>query len=162
MTLKMSLSEIVDQVQGQFRNGVPNGWLLGWKLDRGYATINESIAPHKAANMTTFDYCFCNYYELMIGNDYPKFALAIRISFIVPAYSLHWTRYDSEHSGVVTRDIPVAAVHIENKIRSTIDGLGYFELPSDWHDKEINDVILELSDTDSVTLGKCLFCDYAQ
>jgi hypothetical protein len=34
------------------------------------------------------------------------------------------------------------------------------ELPDAWYDKVVDGVELELSGTENVTLGKCLFSDY--
>jgi len=160
MAQNLLLEEIVAQVREQFREEVPNGWLLGWDLNRGHAAIREATAPYRASNLTSFDYSFCNWYEVKVRNGYQKWLLTVKISFIVSVFSLYWTRYKSSVEGFVMIADSDERRRLENRVRTAVSGLGYCEIDSAWLNLKVDGVSLELSDPEDVTLGKCLFCDF--
>jgi hypothetical protein len=84
-------------ISEQFQEGPPNGWLLGWPRDRFFPQLAEAVAPERVENQTSFDYSFCNRYEVRVDGLAGNVAvLTIRISFVADAFSLHWTKYNLE------------------------------------------------------------------
>lgn len=161
MKESVSLSEIIDEVCRQFSDSPPNGWLLGWDESRCYELIHAAAAPCETTNNTSFDYNFCNLFiSKATGRDECYWTLTVRLSFIVPAYSMHWTQYEKSGEAFVIQEAPNDYTQIESKIRAAIENAGFFELPRDWYEQELQGIELELSGTENVTLGKCLFQDY--
>ena len=86
--------------------------------------------------------------------------MTIKISFVVPAYVIHWTEYESRTVGKVISSPPDPFREIEMKVRMALETAGCFELPDTWLEVLISGVTLELSGNHNVTLSKCLFSDH--
>src|SRR5262245_13681389 len=93
--MSKTLPELVDAIQLQFGEGPPNGWRLGWSAARLQCELAELVHPGRLQNCTSFDYAFCNHFEIREGHaaEY-YYVLTIRISFVQDLYCLHWTRYE--------------------------------------------------------------------
>ncbi len=164
MTNRITIDDITESIHSQFDKGPPNGWLLGWDESRCFALISAAAAPHPTSNHTSFDYGFCNWFEVRIDSegDDRYWTLTIKLSFIAPAYCIHWTQYESPTQGAVIPAAPVGYKIVEDKVRIAAENAGFFGIPTEWCEKQLLGVELELSGTENVTLGKCLFTDYAE
>jgi hypothetical protein len=154
-----SLDALRAVVRSTFANGPPNGWTLRWDRERFFSELTHLSDPYECANETSFDYSFCNRLVTTIDGQQRSWSLTVRVSFVAPFYSLHWTRYrdsDVRVVPVVPGDIDV----IRRRIRRFLDDQGFDELPDDWHDARIEGLKLELAGESEVTIGKCLFEDY--
>lgn len=163
MTFTMKLHEITDAVKRHFLNEPPNGWLLGWSEERLFREIQGIAAPFTAINHTSFDYCFCNWYDIHANqdDDDDRWILSVKLSFIVPVYCIFWTTYEGPtFSGQVVA-APKTISQLENSVRDFVEDAGFFKLPAHWHDIQVAGVSLELGGEINVTLDKCLFCDYS-
>ncbi len=146
----------------RFSGGPPNGWVLGWDRTRMFAEICREAKDYSCTNCTSFDYSFCNRYEIRVDeSSYEFWNLTVRISFVLDVFSLHWTRYVAGGKrGWVLDDAPnQEASLVELRIRDSLESKGYDELPADWYEEPIDGVVLELSG-DRATIGKCLFEDH--
>lgn len=160
MTGEFSLDRLKALVVAQFESGPPNGWLLGWDRDRLYGVVSTAAKPEECVNATSFDYCFCNTFLVTpIARFDLTLRLTVRVSFVAPFYSTHWTRYGPKTSQVVPV-VPIEVAHIAERIRKALDKQGFAEVPLEWHDETVSGVVLELSGPTDVTLSKCLFEDY--
>ncbi len=154
----------IAEIRRQFQTAPPSGWELHWDADRFYDDLKEILGGnYKLCNCTNFDYSFCNSYELTVenknGNE--KWILAIKVSFIVDAYSLHWTYYPRNKQAYVLMDQKDAQLqNIEDKIVSFLGSKGFSDVSHKVYNMKLEDVSLELSDPDEVTVGKCLFDDF--
>ncbi len=162
MSNRITWEDLVAAVQRQFQHSAPNGWLLGWDRNRGFALVCTAAAPHQTTNHSSFDFGFCNWYEVCVnGNtDQCFWSLTIKLSFILPIYCIYWTRYESSIKGSVIDTAPTGYQVVEDNVRVAVENAGFFELPDDWYERKIDGVELELSGNERVTLGKCLFTDY--
>jgi hypothetical protein len=155
----LSLKEILQQVQLAFRDGPPNGWILDWDLHRYFSEIEEAAAPYPVINYTSFDYSYCNHYQIHDDSEGCHFFLTILVSFITPVYSMHWTRLRNQTGAVVLRP-PAQYATLENKIAAKLKDLGLMDFPLDWSEMKVEGVHLELSEPEDATLGKFLFRDF--
>lgn len=164
MSKPIALETIISSIRNQFRGGPPNGWLLGWDESRCFPLVAAAAAPYPTINHTSFDYGFCNWFEVRIDDtsDGYYWTLTIKLSFIVPTYGFHWTRYESLTQGVVSPAAPAGYQVVEDEVRMALENAGFFELPAKWYEQELQGVELELSGTKGVTLSKCLFNDYSE
>ncbi|WP_165248261.1 hypothetical protein [Paludisphaera soli] len=162
VTNPIRLDDLIRLVQERFRDGPPNGWLLGWDPARCLDSVGRAARPHHVGNTTSFDYGFCNQFEVAIGagGRGECWVLTIHLSFVAPTFCLFWTRYKSPNKGVVNAGVPEGQRALEDEVRAAIQAEGFFELPDEWFDVHVDGVRLELSDAADVTLNKCLFCDY--
>lgn len=163
MTTPLTKDELKMSVDAAFESGIPNGWILGWEESRFQAQINRCIHPHTVENWTSFDYAFCNNYEVIFRtNDRISYSLTILISFISDVYCMHWTAYSADgRSGRVVPTPEIAtAMTIEKNLRLMLDELGIQEIPDEWLSEPVTGISLELSGERNVTLAKCLFRDY--
>ncbi|QDU80180.1 hypothetical protein Pla110_19040 [Polystyrenella longa] len=162
MNIPLTLEDIKEEIHTQFQDKPPNGWLLGWDESRGFASLHTAAAPHSIVNCTSFDYGFCNWFELIIDSEIDEcyWKLTIKLSFIVPAYVYYWTQYDRPARCRVLSNAPLGYEEIEDRLRVVVENAGFFEIPMEWYDYEMKGVELELSGTENVTLSKCLFSDY--
>ncbi|MCA9280080.1 MAG: hypothetical protein H6815_12470 [Phycisphaeraceae bacterium] len=160
--MDLTIEAVVNDIRTQYRERPPNGWLLGWERERYLLLVQEACAPHAVVNATSFDYAFCNRYEVNLseGDAGIFYMLAVRLSFIAPVFSLHWTRYESQTKGSVVSSVPSDCSQLEEKLRKTLERAGLTGLPDEWFEQEVSGVELELSGTSNVTIGKCLFEDY--
>lgn len=163
MTGSMTLNNLLKVVRDQFQDGPPNGWLLGWDEMRYFKLISSAAEPHVTINQTSFDYGFCNWFDVHIepGGDERCWLLTIKLSFIAPTYCMFWTQYEGPTHGTVIATAPDGYQPIEDKVRALVHNKGFFELPDEWYDKQVEGVFLELSESGNVTLSKCLFTDYS-
>jgi hypothetical protein len=150
------------QVRTAFADGPPNGWLLGWPEDRGFDEFSRMAAPHKPTNHTSFDYAFCNHFDVRVdepdANGYV--VLTLLMSFVADVFSLHWTAYQpGGQGGRVVSEYPKAS-SLETRVRSWLAEKGFMSIPDDLFNMELPGVALELSGSQNVTLGKCLFRDH--
>lgn len=162
MSNPMTFDEITKAIHSQFHEGPPNGWLLKWNESRYFALVSDAAAPHRTTNHTSFDYGFCNWFEVRIdGNSHHGYwTLTIKLSFIIPAYCFHWTQYENSTQGTVIHAAPAGYQMLEDKVRIAVENAGFFAISAQWYDVELEGVELELSSTEHVTLGKCLFTDH--
>ncbi|MEL6340959.1 MAG: hypothetical protein AAFQ65_13700 [Myxococcota bacterium] len=152
------------EVYDAFKDGAPNGWLIGWDRDRLLNEVRDiARLADGCINATSFDYARCNRFELRIGaEDRQHWVLTVRVSFVIDAYSLHWTEYGpGDKSGRVVDGLDNKRTGtLENETRSILAGRGFAELPATWSALPMTGIALELSDPEDVTLGKCVFEDY--
>ncbi len=162
MSDKMDWNSLEKEIQKCFRFGPPNGWLLGWDIDRGYSAISSVIAPLQVFNCTTFDYGFCNWFEVRLSEREcgASWVLTIKLSFIALVYCLFWTYCENRTTGEVSEVIPSNCIAIEARAKKVLDGFELRELPPTWHLRIVEGVRLELSGNERVTADKCLFNDY--
>lgn len=156
------LDDWISTVKSKFGDGCPNGFLLEWDANRFYSSIIEICRKCKVINQTDFNYAYCNTYVIRPGTKTGNFIyeLTLNISFIVDAFSFHWTRYtpNLKKGGVIsTNEIEVEYDPTDSLIEF-LEKNQYQEVQPDWFDLNIDDVQLELAE--EATLGKCLFHDY--
>jgi hypothetical protein len=161
--MNMTIERVIDELRGQFSEHPPNGWLLGWDEERHLALVEKTCAPYAVTNTTSFDYAFCNRYEVRLDdtNSSGFWVLTVRLSFIMPVFSLHWTRYESQTEGAVITRVPGEHHEVEERLRKALESVGLDELPNEWSEREVGGLELELSGDTNVTVSKCLFEDYA-
>lgn len=162
---RSGLDEILAQVRDAFRDGPPNGWLLGWDPDRLIAGI-QGLTPSdcQISNRSSFDYSFCNSFEIKFPAVKNKYLVLItKVSFIADVFCLYWVRY--KHKGGKGNVIPspetAEQCETEKSLRSFLEAMEFSELPAEWHSARVEGVRLELAECGSVTLDKCLFEDHA-
>ena len=146
-----------------FRDGPPNGWLLGWDVDRFANQVSELSGDGEFENVTSFDYSFCNSFEVTFRQTSDEFVvLTVRVSFVADYFSMHWTQYSSSGKhGVVVDDVDFdGAARVAQDIRAFLRSMGYQEFPTSWDSIAVPEAVLELSE-EPATLSKCLFDDYA-
>jgi hypothetical protein len=155
---------LLERVRQAFASRPPNGWLLGWSVDRHFSGFARIASPVQTQNATTFDYAFCNHFEARIdGPAGGRFAtLTVLLSFIADVYVLHWTLYDRDgRTGQVVAAAPSEkAEALQLRVERWAAQIGFEPLPNGWYDVRVEGVELELSGASNVTLGKCLFQDY--
>ena len=165
MKTKMTLADLQQNLMRRFATGVPNGWLLGWNERRLQSELATAVRPLKMQNCTSFDYAFCNHFDVSFDGDgeYYDYVLTIRISFVCDFYCLHWTRHkrsgNKEGRPVRTPETPDARV-LERRVRELLAEHGFLEIPDEWMDEPAPEVKLELAGTRNVTISKCVFEDY--
>ncbi|MCB9577732.1 MAG: hypothetical protein H6717_11990 [Polyangiaceae bacterium] len=150
------------QIRRLFASGPPNGWLLGWDRDRGFDDLSALVAPLAATNNTSFDYAFCNHFEVRLSLAEERYAvLTVLTSFVADVFSVHWTVYDPGGQAGRVVGQPPEGKRIEADVRAWLGRRGLRELPDELLRQPIPGIELELSGADDVTLGKCLFRDSA-
>ena len=159
MANHLTLDQIVLAVRRQFRDGPPNGWLLGWDLNRYFSEITEAAAPYPVFNYTSFDYNYCNNYQIHVDSEGCKFFLHVLVSYIAPVYSLHWTRLRNQTYAPVLKP-PIRYAFLENQIAAKLKDLGLMDFPSAWSEVKVEGVGLELSEPEDARLEKFLFRDF--
>ncbi|HVW02579.1 MAG TPA: hypothetical protein VHB77_19640 [Planctomycetaceae bacterium] len=154
MSHPLTLEELTTVVAERFRSGPPNGWLLGWDASRCSERLRDAVAPYDLVNCTSFDYSFCNWYEVRFNRHRREafWTLTAKLSFVAPAYCMHWN--------TAAPAAPAESQHVESNLRTELERAGFFELPVEWSELAVPNVQLELSGARNVTLSKCLFCDY--
>lgn len=159
----LTIEEIKKAIDNLFREGPPNGWQLGWSKARYFGPITAAAAPYRTTNHTSFDYGFCNWYEVHVdGSDKERYyIMTIKISFVIPVYCMFWTEHENNISGSVIELSPKEFKHIEDSVRCAVKKMGFSEISNEWHEIKISGVHLELGGTENATIGKCLFTDYA-
>ncbi|MCP4458042.1 MAG: hypothetical protein GY816_08470 [Cytophagales bacterium] len=151
-------------VKQKFSQGPPNGWLLGWDEERFFPDFIKIAHPFLSINLTSFDYSFCNKFHVRSDtNEIGQYlALTVCLSFIVDAYSIHWTFYD--YKGRTGKVVPSPCKEpesiLEYRIREFLAKQGFVEIPDNWYNAKVEGVHLDLSDDEHVILGKCLFDDF--
>jgi hypothetical protein len=162
-TMNIALERMIDDVRHQFSEEPPNGWLLGWDRERYLALVQNTCVPFVVTNTTSFDYAFCNRFEVRFDEPAREhfWVLTVRISFVLPIFSLHWTKYDSTTVGTVVTQVAGEHREVEESVRRALESIGLNELPEEWSEEEVGGVELELSGANNVTISKCLFEDYA-
>jgi len=157
------LAQWVETIKGAFRDGPPNGWILGWPEKRHAEALARLTAPGEFFNKTSFDYWFCNTYEVYYPNSsVSNVKLTIQISFIVDAFEVYWDTYIKgaavkPHGQVSIDDLKI---DITQNVCSYLESQGFVQVPDEWDGLKIPDVKLELSEPEDVTLNKCLFRDF--
>src|SRR5262245_40389019 len=122
MRSPIGLDDLVRAVHHRFQDGPPNGWLLGWDEMRHFALIRAAAAPHQVSNQTSFDYGFCNWFDIRIDSDDDEryWTLTIKLSFITPTYCLFWTRYENPTQGAVIPNAPNGYQGVEDSVRTAV------------------------------------------
>lgn len=153
---------LLEDIQKKFSNGCPNGFLLGWDVNRFFQSIQSLFAGFKVTNDTSFDYSYCNSYVIELGKnaDEEIFVLTLKISFIIDAYTLHLTRYSSnKRTGkVISFESFSEYSMVVEKVKCFMEEQGFIEIQHNDMECLVNNVELELSE--QATLGKCLFDDF--
>ena len=156
------LDDWISIVKNKFGDGCPNGFLLEWDVNRYHSSIKEICRNCKVTNQTDFNYAYCNTYEIRPETRNTKFIyeLTLNISFIVDAFSLHWTKYTTnlKKGGVISSNEIEVEYDPTDGLIKFLEKNEYQEVKSDWFEINIDDVQLELAE--KATLGKCLFHDY--
>ncbi len=160
----MNLDDLIESIECQFRGGPPNGWLLGWDESRCATLVSTAAAPHTTTNNTSFDYGFCNWFEVRIDNtnDDLFWTLTIKLSFIAPAFCVHWTQYDRSTQGTFIPMAPAGYREVEKKVCAALESVGFFEISDEWYNVKLHGIELELSSEEHVSIGKCLFSDFEE
>jgi hypothetical protein len=162
--MNANLAKLVERVRSAFAGGPPNGWIEEWAMDRHFSEFVQVVSPQKASNVTSFDYSFCNRFEVQVEGlgDRCYAVLTVLLSFIADVYTVHWTLY--ERGGRVGRVVEAPpsedAVKLQLRVEKWLAQIGFTRLRDDWYDIELNGILLELSGETHVTLGKCLFQDF--
>lgn len=60
---------LLEPIGKAFASGPPNGWVLGWKIDRHFLDFARIASPFRTQNLTTLDYAFCNHFEARIDGQ---------------------------------------------------------------------------------------------
>lgn len=159
--IDLTREDLESRVREAFSDGPPNGWLLGWAEDRGFREFAQVVAPHKAANNTSFDYAFCNHFDVRMALDDAKYAvLTVLTSFVADVFSMHWTLYGpGGRGGQVVNDVPRGRA-LEATVQDWLAGRGFVSLPDRLGDVVLDGLELELSGEENVTLAKCVFQDF--
>jgi len=159
-----NLAKLIERVRSAFAYGPPNGWIEGWAITRHFSEFVQVVSPRSAFNITSFDYSFCNRFEVQVKglDDRCHAVLTALLSFIADVYTTYWTLY--EQGGRVGRVIEIPpsedAAKLQLRVESWLTQIGFARLHDDWYSIELNGIQLELSGETHVTLGKCLFQDY--
>jgi hypothetical protein len=165
-TMNSLLLEWIRTIQGKRSSQALSQAKPSWDVSRFAESLKKYSKPYSITNYSTFDYSACNNYEVNVPitdshDKYPRLILSVRISFIIDAFCLHWTRYESNQRAQVLSETPKDdATFVEEKVRSFLISQGFMEVPDEWMDVHIPNVHLELSRDSEVTLSKCLFDDY--
>ncbi len=159
---RVSPETLIPHIQRVFSAGPPNGWLLGWDENRGFDELKAVAAPWVVANCTSFDYSFCNWFEVEF--DLRPFGkrvtLTVEVSFIADYYSVHWTEYSGDGRSRVVADVPQVS-DVRARIVAWLERRGFVPVPDGLSSQTVPGVVLELSEPDLVNVGKCLFADFA-
>jgi hypothetical protein len=160
------LDSILANVNEAFKNGVPNGSLLGWDYERFWQNLIKLTEIGEVLNVTDFNYGFCNTYFYYYPSKKIKcYEMAtFEISFVSDVFQIYWTKYsDYGKSGnVIESPENDESKEWEKRVRNFIQQKGFEECLTEWYNLPIEGVELELSGKDQVTLGKCLFVDYEE
>lgn len=155
-------SMLIRDIQRKFSNGCPNGYLLGWDVNRFFKPLLSLFAGFRVINETDFNYSYCNSYdiELGIGEDEKIYFLTLKASFIADIYTVHVTGYSKNKRRGKVVDVmkfPEYEKQIE-RARSFMNGQGFMEILDEDMELVVESVDLELAE--HATLGKCLFDDF--
>ena len=161
----MTLADLKRDLMRKFATGVPNGSLLGWNERRLESELTAAVRPLKMQNCTSFDYAFCNHFDVSFGGDgeHYDYVLTIRISFVCDFYGLNWTRYKrsgNKGGGPVRTPGTADARVLERTVRELLAEHGFLEICDGWMDEPVPEVKLDLARTRNVTISKCVFEDY--
>lgn len=121
------------------------------------------MRPHPASNCTSFDYSYCNDFEVRFGTPQEGATiLTVWLSFVAPAASMHWTRYEPgmKAGEVVAETGNAEAERVAAAIARWIEEIGFELVSAATYGARVVGVELELSDPSEVTVGKCLFRDF--
>lgn len=156
--------QVVSEIKRAFKDSPPNGFLLGWDSDRYYDSLKALCHTCRVTNDTDFNYSFCNSYEFVpeLGSVAHVYTITVKLSFIVPAYTLHVTKYSvNKKTGKVVfgPDVPREVEMLSETVREYIETKGFQEIGNEEMDEEVPGVELELAD--QATIGKCLFDDFS-
>jgi hypothetical protein len=156
-----ALDELIETIRRQFINGPPNGWELGWDDTRFCQEISDICSPLPVVNNTTFDYAFCNWYDIDCGAKWgcDRVELTVKVSVIAPVCSMHWTCRTGTCFSVASK-MPEGKENKQSAIAAMLRRQGIYELEVGVDELIVPDVALELSETRNVTVGKCLFSDF--
>jgi len=158
----MALNTLIIDIQKKFSDGCPNGFLLGWDINRFFQSLISLFVGFKVINDTDFNYSYCNSYEIELGENESDeiFILTLKVSFIVDAFVLHVTRYSSNRrSGKVIHFDECSEYAGEiKKAKIFLVGKGFVEMQNDDMESVVDGVHLELAEIP--TVGKCLFEDF--
>lgn len=114
--------------------------------------------------MTTFDHAFCNDFHITVSGEvaHSKWLMQVHVSFIVDAFVGFWTYYPPNSCKGVVVDSPLneSLLLIDQRIKTRLCDAGFWELPDEWYDIQIDGIELELSGFENVTVSKCLFHDH--
>lgn len=153
----------VAEVESVFSTAPPNGWLLHWDRSRHFGDFSMLVAPLAAVNQTSFDYQFCNWFDVELPRtDGGTCVLTVMLSYVVPAASMHWTEYaPSRRQGAVV-EVPSCdgSVDLQRRVERWVTDLGFVLLPVDEQAVVVGVTSLDLCEGDA-TLGRCLFVDHA-
>lgn len=150
-------------IRDKFKNGPPNGYNLAWNENRFWDELKKAVNPHKVINTTSFDYSFCNSYEIEINSAFSIASrrLIIHISFIMDVYEVYWTQQAFlKEPQVVKSHQNKKDFHIENQIHQLLGSHNFVEVSDALYDTKLTDIKLELSEPENITVGKCLFNDH--
>jgi hypothetical protein len=163
-----SVNDWIDTTRAAFAEGIPNGWILGWDRARFAEEIAACARPWKFFNATSFDYARCNKNEIDCRDiDYATEAtsyhvLTVLVSFVVNTFITHWTCYTKggRSGATVPRPEDRTLNTLEDAIVLVLEGKGLERMPADIYRTRMDGILLELSEPDEVTIGKCCFEDF--
>lgn len=153
----------IEATRKAFERGVPNGWLLGWDRSRFGEELAVYSRPWPCFNATSFDYARCNRYEIECrGDEGGRFAvLSVLVSFVVDAYVMYWTVHEEGRARVCQApQEPWVPSGIVGSMKGFLESSGFQEMSGATYAMPMDNIALELSDPDDVTLGKCCFEDF--
>lgn len=156
--------EWIQIIQDRFADGPPNGWLEGWDCRRFENEIRKLVAPLEMTNETSFDYEFCNTYEIKVETKKPAGyrIFKIQVSFILDVFSTQWDRPERDGRPVKLKPGYLFAMcgNLEQNIREFLIERQFEEIANEDYNRNVAGVMLELSGSENVTLTKCLFEDF--
>lgn len=153
---------VIKDIQMAFKDGVPNGILLGWDEDRFYQDLLILTQRGEIVNRTDFNYSFCNTYYYHHSNKHSKTQekATLQISFVSNVFQIYWDK-SLKHSSSMARRIKEPENNESKEWEKAVKGFmkqrGFEEFLIDWYNLPIDGIELELSEKDEVTVGKCLF-----
>lgn len=159
--MRLHAKAVEDRIRGLFASGPPNGWLRGWDRDRGFNEFVQVVTPHEATNNTSFDYAFCNQFDVRVElEDKQHAVLTVLTSFVADVFSTHWTVYEPDgRSGGVVEGV-IEGRELRTAVEGWLRERGFAELPDDLGAMNLNGIELELAGDENVTVEKCLFRDF--
>ena len=157
----LTKDNLISEIKEKFRTSCPNGMLLQWDRNRFYSSFSSLFIEYNIKNQTDFNYSYCNSFDIEMlsrGDAGEFYRIALKISFIVDAYTVYLIQYSkNKKKGKVICEKNIEAQLCIEKIKHFMEKKGFQEI-NDEFDIVVPDVKLELAEI--ATVGKCLFDDF--
>ena len=152
---------LIEDIRRAFKQGIPNGTILGWDRERFYTDLLSLTRRGTVVNETDFNYARCNTYHFYYPKELSKVneTATLEISFISNVYLMYWGKY-LKHSPTERRIREPEFTESKDwgkAVKEFLKQRGFEEFLIEWYNLPIDGIELELSEKDEVTIGKCLF-----